>query len=103
MMEVLYGVPQVDSYEEARLLMEGLTTLRPKVVQGLLEKCASVKVKRLFMYLAESCKHAWVQRLDLAKIDFGQGKRMLVRGGRLDPKYKITVPSTEGGSTVPTG
>jgi hypothetical protein len=55
------------------------------------------------MYLAESCKHAWVQRLDLAKIDFGQGKRMLVRGGRLDPKYKITVPSTEGGSTVPTG
>lgn len=103
MMEVLYGVPQVDSYEEARLLMEGLSTLRPKVVQGLLEKCASVKVKRLFMYLAESCKHAWVQRLDLAKIDFGQGKRMLVRGGRLDPKYKITVPSTEGGSTVPTG
>jgi hypothetical protein len=99
-MEVLYGVPQVDSYEEARLLMEGLTTLRPKMVQGLLEKCASVKVKRLFMLLAEGSKHAWVQKLDLARIDFGKGKRTLVKGGRFDPKYKITVPSTEAGSTV---
>jgi hypothetical protein len=99
-MEVLYGVPQVDSYEEARLLMEGLTTLRPRVVQGLLEKCASVKVKRLFMLLAESCKHAWVQKLDLSKINFGKGKRTLVKGGRFDPKYKITVPNTEAGPTV---
>ena len=100
MMEVLYGVPQVDSYEEARLLMEGLTTLRPRVVQELLEKCASVKVKRLFMLLAENCKHAWVPKVDLVKIDFGKGKRMLVKGGRFDPKYKITVPNTEAGPTV---
>lgn len=97
MMEVLYGVPQVDSYEEARLLMEGLTTLRPRVVQRLLEKCASVKVKRLFMLLAENCKHAWVPKVDLAKIDFGKGKRMLVKGGHFDHKYKITVPNTEAG------
>jgi hypothetical protein len=95
MMEVLYGVPQVDSYEEARLLMEGLTTLRPRVVQGLLEKCPSVKVKRLFMLLAENCKHAWVAKVDTAKIDFGKGKRMLVKGGRFDSKYQITVPNTE--------
>ena len=25
-------------------------------------------------------------------IDLGKGKRMLVRGGKLDPKYQITVP-----------
>jgi len=100
MMEVLYGVPQVDSYEEARLLMEGLTTLRPRVVQDLLEKCASVKVKRLFMLLAENCKHAWVKKVDLSKVDFGKGKRTLVKGGRFDPKYKITVPNTEAGPTV---
>jgi hypothetical protein len=94
-MEVLHGVPLVDSYEEARLLMEGLTTLRPGLVQKLLENCVSVKVKRLFMHLAENCKHAWVRKLDLSKIDFGKGKRMLVKGGRFDPKYKITVPRTE--------
>jgi len=100
-MEVLYGVPQVDSYEEARLLMEGLSTLRPRLVQALLEHCASVKVKRLFMFLAENCKHGWAGKVDLSKVDFGSGKRVLKKGGRFDAKYQITVPSTETGSTAP--
>ncbi|MBZ5553377.1 MAG: type IV toxin-antitoxin system AbiEi family antitoxin [Acidobacteriia bacterium] len=91
-MEVLYLVPRAQSYEEARLLMEGLTTLRPRVVESLVTHCTSVKVKRLFMVLAEGCRHPWVKRLDLSGVDFGKGKRMLVKGGRLDPKYNITVP-----------
>lgn len=103
MMEVLHGVPGEESYEEAKLLMEGLTTLRPKVVQALLEQCASVKVKRLFMVVAESCRHAWVNKLDLSKVDFGKGKRMLVRGWRLDSKYNITVPDTETGRSATGG
>ncbi|MBI2358005.1 MAG: type IV toxin-antitoxin system AbiEi family antitoxin [Deltaproteobacteria bacterium] len=94
-MEVLYGVPGQESYEEAKLLMEGLTTLRPRLVQALLEDCASVKVKRLFMVVAESCQHAWVKRVDVSKVNFGKGKRMLVKGGRFDPKYNITVPHEE--------
>jgi hypothetical protein len=101
MMEVLYGVPLVESFDEAKLLMEGLTTLRPRVVQGLLEKCASVKVKRLFMLLAESCKHSWLRKLDLTNVDFGKGKRALVKGGRFHPKYQITVPNMESPGTVP--
>lgn len=92
MMEVLYFVPREESYEEAKLLMEGLTTLRPRLVQSLLESCTSVKVKRLFMVLAEGGGHVWVRKLDLSKVDFGKGKRMLVRGGRFDSKYKISVP-----------
>lgn len=94
-MEVLYGVPKEESYEEAKLLMEGLTTLRPRLVQALLEHCVSVKVKRLFMVVAENCQHAWVKKLNLSKVDFGKGKRMLIRGGRLHSKYNITVPDTE--------
>ena len=94
-MEVLYGVPTEESYEEAMLLMQGLTTLRPRLVQALLEHCASVKVKRLFMVVAENCQHAWVKKIDVSKVDFGKGKRMLIRGGRFDPKYKISVPHTE--------
>jgi hypothetical protein len=92
MMEVLYGVPQKESYEEAKLLMEGLTTLRPRVVESLVASCTSVKVKRLFMVLAESCQHPWVKKLDLSGVDFGRGKRMLAKGGRLNSKYNITVP-----------
>jgi hypothetical protein len=103
MMEVLYGVPHEESYEEAKLLMEGLTTLRAQVVQLLLERCASVKVKRLFMVLAESSSHTWVKKLDLSKVNFGRGKRMLVKGGRLDSKYNITVPDTETGRTATGG
>lgn len=94
MMEVLYLVPAEESFEEAALLMEGLTTLRPRLVQSLLEQCRSVKVKRLFMYLAEACNHTWAKKLDVSKVDFGKGKRMIVKGGRLDAKYNITVPST---------
>jgi len=94
-MEVLHGVPRDESYEETKLLMEGLTTLRAKLVQLLLVRCTSVKVKRLFMVAAESCRHAWVKKLDLSKVNFGKGKRMLVKGGRLVSKYNITVPDTE--------
>ncbi len=94
-MEVLHGVPRDESYEEAKLLMEGLTTLRARLVQLLLVQCTSVKVKRLFMVASESCRHAWVKKLDLSKVNFGKGKRMLVKGGRLDSKYNITVPDTE--------
>lgn len=97
MMEVLYFAPREQSYEEARLLMEGLTTLRLKVVQTLLENCTSVKVKRLFMVLAEGCGHAWVRKLDVSRVDFGKGRRMLVKGGRLDTKYNISVPETGAG------
>jgi hypothetical protein len=100
MMEVLYEVPKKESYEEANLLMEEMTTFRPRLVQTLLEDCASVKVKRLFMVLAESCKHAWVKKLDLSQVDFGKGKRMLVKGGRFDSKYRITVPEGRDGRVV---
>lgn len=94
MMEVLYLIPKQESFEEAGLLMESLATLRPNLVQTLLEQCCSVKVKRLFMYLAERSNHAWLDDLYPARIDFGRGKRVIVRGGRLDAKYNITVPGS---------
>lgn len=91
-MEVCARVPRDYSYEEANHLMEGLPTLRPHRVQALLERCTSVKAKRLFLHLAERSGHAWLPGLDLARMDLGSGKRMLIKGGRLDRKYLITVP-----------
>jgi hypothetical protein len=95
-MEVLYGVPQIDSYEETRLLMEGLT-----LVQTLVEHCASVKVKRVFMFLAQNCKHAWAGKVDLSKVDVGRGKRALINGGHFDAKYQITVPTRKPETRLP--
>ncbi len=91
-MELLYLVPQEESFEEASLLMEGLNTLRPKLVQTFLEKCRSIKVKRLFLYLAEKHNLPWVKKLDIARVNLGKGKRSLVKGGHFDQKYQISVP-----------
>lgn len=92
MVEFLYFVPNQESFEEADLLMEGLTTLRPNLVQKLLEQCCSVKVKRLFMFFAEKSRHSWLEKLDLNRINLGKGKRVIAKHGRLDRKYNITVP-----------
>ncbi len=92
--ELLRLVPHRESYEEARLLFEGLTTLRPKLVQQLLEECRSVKVKRLFLHLAEVCGLPWAGKLDLDRVDLGRGKRVIAKGGHFDTKYQITVPAS---------
>jgi Transcriptional regulator, AbiEi antitoxin, Type IV TA system/Transcriptional regulator, AbiEi antitoxin N-terminal domain len=92
-MELLHLVPQEISFEGAQQLMEGLTTLRPALVQELLTKCHSVKVRRLFMYLSEKSNLPWVSKLDQSRLKLGKGKRSIVKGGRLDPKYQITVPA----------
>lgn len=103
-LEMLDGLPHQASFEEARLVMEGLTSLRPSLLQTLLESCASIKVKRAFLYLAREAGHAWYGRLDKTRIDLGKGKRMLVRGGRLDAEFMITVPGhdadDDGGDDV---
>ena len=91
-MEMLYHVPREQTFEEALLIMENLTSLRPSLVQKLLESCTSIKVKRLFLYSAEKHGYPWAKRLDLTKVSLGSGKRVIAQGGVLDKKYQITVP-----------
>jgi hypothetical protein len=91
-MEMLYLVPKFYTFDEAYLIMEGLTTLRSDLLQNFLEKCRSVKVKRMFLYMAERNDHQWFADLDIKKIDLGRGKRAIVENGRLNSKYSITVP-----------
>ena len=71
--------------------MEGLTTLKPSTVQQLLEHCKSVKVKRLFLYLAEKADHAWVKYINPEEIELGSGKRSIIKGGVYNVKYQMTV------------
>jgi Transcriptional regulator, AbiEi antitoxin, Type IV TA system/Transcriptional regulator, AbiEi antitoxin N-terminal domain len=97
-LELLDEVPQRESVEHAAQLMSGLADLSSRRVIALLGMCRSVKVKRLFLALASRQKHHWVARVveaaDRGEIDLGTGKRALVRGGKLDPKYLITLPET---------
>jgi hypothetical protein len=91
LMECLYLVPRKQSLLECYEIMEGLTTLKPSSVQQLLENCRSVKVKRLFLYLAEKADHAWVKYIKPEHISLGGGKRSVISGGAYNAKYQITV------------
>jgi len=91
-MECLYLAPLKQELTECYELMEGLNNLSPKQVQTLLEICQSVKVKRLFLYMAEKAQHSWFKQLDVTKVDLGKGKRSIVKSGVLIDKYGITVP-----------
>lgn len=91
-LEMLDGLPAHESFAQADKMIEGLATLSPRRLQKLLLDCKSIKVKRLFFFFADPHNHPWRKHLDKDAVDLGTGKRMLVRGGRLDPTYLITVP-----------
>lgn len=92
LLELLDELPNHESFHQVDMLVEGLRNLSPGRLQRLLEDCRSVKVKRLLFWFAERHNHAWLARLDRGRIDLGKGKRMLVKGGKLDRTYLITVP-----------
>ncbi len=91
-LECLHLSPDPVDLVECYQVMEGLTTLRPKLLQPLLEHCGSVKVKRLFLYMAEKAGHDWFKRLDTAKFDLGAGARTVTKGGVYVSRYGLTVP-----------
>jgi hypothetical protein len=66
--------------------------LSPRNLQKLLEECKNVKVKRLFLWFADRHKYIWLSKLEIERINLGSGNRMIAKGGKLDNKYKITVP-----------
>lgn len=93
LMEMLSNVPKLYGYSEAAYLMEGMNSLRPKVVQALLEQCCSVKAKRLFLHLAAKSNHRWMNQLNITRINLGSGIRQLPGGHHFDKKYLIYVPN----------
>ncbi|MGI8568248.1 MAG: type IV toxin-antitoxin system AbiEi family antitoxin domain-containing protein [Methylocella sp.] len=92
LLELLEELPRHESFHQVDMLVEGLRTLSPRRLQTLLADCKSIKVKRLFFWFAERHEHTWLKQIDRTAVDLGTGKRMLVKGGKLDPQYLITVP-----------
>ncbi|MES3027231.1 MAG: type IV toxin-antitoxin system AbiEi family antitoxin domain-containing protein [Pseudomonadota bacterium] len=91
--ELLDEMPDRESFHQADMLMEGLATLSPRRLGKLLSDCRSVKVKRLFFFFAERHQHRWLKQLNAENYDLGSGNRVLVKGGKLDKRFHITVPA----------
>ena len=101
-LELLDDLPDNETFHQVDMFMEGLVHISPKRMSQLLRQCRSIKVNRLFFWFSERHGHPWLERLDRTGADLGHGKRMLFKGGKLDPKYKITVPENlyAGRSTI---
>lgn len=91
-MECLNLPDAASSLLDIYYIMESLTTLRPKLVQQLLESCSSQKVKRLFLYLSEKANHPWFKALKLESVSIGTSRYMATPTGKYISKYNMTIP-----------
>lgn len=96
-LELLDELPNHESFHQVDALFSSLSGLSPRRLQKLLADCKSVKVVRLFFFFADRHGHRWRNQLVHGNFDLGSGKRELVKGGRLDKTYNITVPEDLNG------
>ena len=95
-LEFLNELPDKQSFEHAADLFSGLANLSPRRLQGLLKKCNSVKVTRLFLWFAERYDHAWLKRMDVAAIfvhptQIVLGTVILLFGSKSEPLHRSLI------------
>jgi len=95
-LEMLALVPKKETYEHAHYVAQGLRQMRPQIIQEALEKCLSIKAKRLFLHFAEKNNFPLLKELDFSAIKLGSGDRKIGEGGSYDAKYHISVPIIRG-------
>lgn len=100
-LELLALVPNIFSLQFANDNLENLQLLDAELMQKLLEECASIKVKRLFLYLAQSNKLPCFDFLLLSRINLGKGKRVIGDGGTYIQEYKISISKLNVEEGVP--
>lgn len=99
LLEMIDELPNRESFHIVDTMIDSMQTLSPRRMTKLLTDCRSVKVKRLFFYFASRHDLRWMKSLRPEAFDLGTGKRVLVKGGKLDPRFQITVPEDLDGGT----
>jgi hypothetical protein len=79
-LELLDLVPNHQTLEEARLILESLQALRSKKMSELLKACRKIKVKRLFWKVAEELHLPVLKKLDSSEFDFGSKAAYILQG-----------------------
>ncbi len=93
--ELMSTIRTKEEIYQAQMMMEGAASLRPELLQTMLEKCRNIKAKRLFLWIARSTGYSWYEKIDTLRLDLGTGKRQIVPGGMLDKELQITVPKED--------
>jgi len=101
-MECLYMPSASSSLLDIYYIMEGMTTLRPKLVQSLLESCTSLKVKRLFLYMAEKANRPWYKAVKTDRVNYGTSRLMITPTGKYIKKYNMTISKDLAECQLPT-
>jgi len=78
-LELLAEVPQRQSVEESKQLMQGLVALRPRLQQQLLRACTSVKTVRLFLAFSRELNLPVLAKLDVARLPTGSKSRWVAK------------------------
>ncbi|MCK4870368.1 MAG: type IV toxin-antitoxin system AbiEi family antitoxin [Gammaproteobacteria bacterium] len=91
-LEMLALIPDKETFEQAHYVFQGLRQMRPQIVQEALEKCLSIKAKRLFLHFAEKNNFPLLKELNPSVINLGSGDRKIGTGGSYDTKYHLSVP-----------
>ena len=91
-LEYLVNLKTVDDFKQVDLLFENMATLSPTRVQLALTHCTNIKANRLFGWFATRHAYAWVKRIDWDSVNFGSGKRLIIKAGSYDKQWRITVP-----------
>jgi len=91
-LECCAWIPKYDTFEEVRYFMESLVSLRPEILQNLLEEKCSYKVRRVFLFLAERTGHPWFRELNISRLSLGDHKIQIQKRGVYNAKYLMTVP-----------
>lgn len=90
-LEMLHHIPSHQSFVESAEIFEFLVSLRAELLNKLLSNCNSIKVKRIFLFIAEKNNHPWLREINL-NLNLGKGKRVVEKKGVFNQKYLITVP-----------
>ncbi len=92
-LELLCLTPRLYSFEETRLIMESLGTLRPDVLTKLLMRCTSEKAKRLLLYFGEELNHPWRSKINVDNCKLGTTLlKIASKNGKYHAKYNLFLP-----------
>ena len=90
--EMIDSIRDEASFEHVDLLFQSMYDANPELLIELLNDCRKIKVRRLFLLLAERHNHSWMNLIDKRKFDLGTHSRQFIKHGRYHPEFKITVP-----------